>query len=515
MESKIKWYILGGLTVGILLILILLFGTNLSHRFMMGDNSFGNMNGTENMHGNGNDGNDGNMHGNGGNGMMGHGANIDLAASSEPVKSLPIPPELKPDRETDDAVYYTVRAEQGETRFFADGKRTPTLGYNGNLLGPMIQLPKGKTVYIDTVNRLDEPTTFHWHGLKIPSKEDGGPHQPVNQGEQRRVRLDIEQEAATLWFHPHPMGSTAEQVYQGLAGLLYVTEEDSGIDIPNEYGVDDIPIIVQDRLFENDGTLDYGNSMNADGTIGDTLIANGAINAAFDVERSLMRVRLVNGSNARNFEFSLSGGEEFTQIASDGGLLEKPVPMSRLALSPGERAEILLDFSKYEVGDKVELQANGVPVNTFVIKGLEEKTVQLDDLKKPSPKQGSSEVDRRLTLFGMGNMVTIDGKRFDQDRIDIEVEKGTTEVWEIYNEKDMMGGMTHPFHVHGVQFRILERDGKAPAANEKGLKDTVAVSPGERVKIAIEFNEEGTFMYHCHNLEHEENGMMGQLKVTP
>ncbi|WP_114571511.1 multicopper oxidase family protein [Exiguobacterium flavidum] len=504
MESKIKWYILGGFTVGILLILILLFGTNLNHRFMMGDNSTGNMNGM------------GNMHGNGGNGMMRHGANIDLATSSEPPKPLPIPPELKPDRETEGAVYYTVRAEQGETQFFANGKRTPTLGYNGNLLGPMIKLPKGKTVYIDTVNRLAEPTTFHWHGLKIPSKEDGGPHQPVKQGEQRRVRLDIEQEAATLWFHPHPMGSTAKQVYQGLAGLLYVTEEGSEIDLPHEYGVDDIPIIVQDRLFERDGTLNYDNSMNADGTVGDTLIANGAINTEFDVERSLMRVRLVNGSNARNFEFSLSGGETFTQIASDGGLLEEPVSLDRVALSPGERAEILIDFSKNEVGDEIELQANGIPVNTFVIKGLEKSAADLEGLKeKSSLNRKSSEVDRRLTLFGMGNMVTIDGKRFDPDRIDIEVKRGVTEVWEIYNEKDMMGGMTHPFHIHGVQFRILERDGKVPSANEKGWKDTVAVTPGERVKIAIEFNEEGTFMYHCHNLEHEENGMMGQLKVTP
>lgn len=309
------------------------------------------------------------------------------------------------------------------------------------------------------------------------------------------------------------MGATAEQVYLGLAGLLYVTD-DVSTNLPNEYGVDDIPFIVQDRLFTDDGRLDYDRQMNIDGTVGDTLIVNGAINTTFDVTTSTLRVRLVNGSNARNLDFSLSNGEPFTQIATDGGLLDKPVLLKTLTLTPSERAEILIDFSDLSLGDDLALQANGIPFTTFTVRDQVDQDGEWSDAFDGTAASNESSVaDRRLTLFGMGNMVTIDGKQFDPDRIDINVQQGSTEIWEIYNREDMMGGMTHPFHVHGVQFRILERDGQPPPDNERGSKDTVAVAPGEKVKIEMTFKETGTFMYHCYILEHEENGMMGQLKV--
>ncbi|WP_404284379.1 multicopper oxidase family protein [Exiguobacterium aurantiacum] len=499
MSRVMKW-IIGMVIVSIVIGLLLLLFTFAPGGWMMGNGSFM-----------GDRDNGGMMHGNGG---RGRGNTIDLITSDEPAQPLPIPKRLQPDRVTDEALYYTVRTERGEHRFFDEGVNTETLGYNGTLLGPMIELPAGKTVYIDTINQLAEPTSFHWHGLVIPGEEDGGPHQLIGPGEQKQVRLEIDQEPGTLWFHPHPMGATAEQVYLGLAGLLYVTDQaENGL--PNEYGVDDIPLIVQDRLFTDDGQLDYDRQMNVDGTVGDTLIANGAINTTFDVTTNTLRVRLVNGSNARNIDFSLSNGSSFTQIATDGGLLDKPVPLKTLTLTPSERAEILIDFSDLSLGDDLALQADGIPFTTFTVRDEVDQDGEWSDaFDGTSASNESSVADRRLTLFGMGNMVSIDGKQFDPDRIDINVQQGSTEIWEIYNREDMMGGMTHPFHVHGVQFRILERDGQPPPDNERGWKDTVAVAPGEKVKIEMTFRETGTFMYHCHILEHEENGMMGQLKVN-
>ena len=513
MKNKTIWMLVTGILIGIILVLVVLLfnGSWNNHPMnnMMGNESFmdnidDNGSFMDNINGNG-------MHGNG---HMGFGTNISLESSDEPAQSLPIPKRLEPDRVTKDAVYYTIEADEGTTQFFKEGEKSETLGYNGNLLGPMIELPKGKTVYIDTVNRLDEPTTFHWHGLIIPAEMDGGPHQAVAPGKKARVRLDINQEPSTLWFHPHPMGDTAEQVYKGLAGLLYVTDSDTDQDLPNDYGVDDIPLIIQDRLFTNDGELDYDTQMNVDGTTGDTLLTNGAINTTFDVTTETLRVRLVNGSNARNFDVSLSNDDAFTQIATDGGFLDDPVQLNSVTLTPGERAELLIDFSDDRVGDTVSLEADGIAFTTFKIGELTESKVNLKSSAEPTT-QTSSGADRQLTLFGMGNMVTIDGKSYDPNRIDIEVEQGETEVWEIYNREDMMGGMTHPFHIHGVQFRILSRDGNPPPESERGWKDTVAVTPGEKVKIEITFTEPGTFMYHCHILEHEENGMMGQLLVNP
>ncbi|WP_251128076.1 multicopper oxidase domain-containing protein [Exiguobacterium sp. s48] len=502
MKSKGMWFLLTGILIGgILVLLAVLFNGTWNHNNNMNqDHMMGNDSSTGQM--------GDHMMGNGG--PTGHGATQNLQASDEPTQPLPIPTALQPDRVTGDTVYYTVEATKGTSRFFKDGKKSETFGYNGNLLGPMLELPKGKTVVIDTINRLDEPTTFHWHGLVIPADMDGGPHQAVAAGKHAQVRLDIDQEPSTLWFHPHPMGLTAEQVYKGLAGLLYVTD-DAQSGLPNDYGVDDIPLIVQDRLFTDNGELDYDAHMNVDGTTGDTILANGVINTTFDVQTETLRVRLVNGSNARNFDFTLSNGENLIQIAGDGGLLEKPVPLKTISLTPGERAEVLIDFSQVE--DDVSLEADGVTFTTFRVGELDKTSIDIPTTKTRE-RSTDEKADRRLTLFGMGNMVSINGKTFDPERIDIEAKRGDTEVWEIENKPDMMGGMTHPFHIHGVQFRVISRDGSPPADQEKGWKDTVAVAPDEQVKIELTFTKTGTFMYHCHILEHEENGMMGQLKVT-
>lgn len=441
--------------------------------------------------------------------------NVEIVEKNQKEKELAIPPLLKADSETDSAVEYTLTAQEGESSFI-DGEKTKTLGYNGNFLGPVLRVKNGQKVTINTENKLTSDTSFHWHGLKIPSDVDGGPHQPVKPNETKKVDFTVEQEAATLWFHPHPDGETAKQVYDGLAGVLLVEDENSDkLDIPKNYGKDDIPVIVQDRVFDNNNQLNYESDRNEDGTQGDTLLVNGTINPYINVSDGNIRLRLLNGSNARNYEFSFDDGSEFKQIASDGGFLANPISLDKVMLTPGERAEIIVNTEKYKKGDVLNLMDGDSKILSLKITKDNLKSVELPTkLNEIANEDTSSLPEQKITLKGMSHMVSIDGKTFDMNRIDLEKKKDEKEIWEIYNAPDMMGGMIHPFHIHGVQFRILSRNGKTPPENEAGWKDTVALNPDETVKLEVQFQNTGIFMYHCHNLEHEENGMMGQVKVT-
>src|SRR5699024_10539465 len=265
-----------------------------------------------------------------------------------------IPDELKRDEGSEELVY-TVKAQKGETEFF-DGTKTNTLGYNGTFLGPMIRFDKGETVKIRTVNELDEETTFHWHGLEVAGDVDGGPHSALEPGEEKMIEFKVGQEASTLWFHPHPNGKTAEQVYNGLAGLIYINDERSkSLGLPNEYGQNDIPLIFQDRTFDDQKQLNYNAAMNEDGTIGETLLINGTLNPKLTVKKEKVRLRLVNGSNARNYTFKLNSNDSFVQVATDGGFLNKPVTLDEVTLTPSERAEIVVDFSQLDASDDLAL----------------------------------------------------------------------------------------------------------------------------------------------------------------
>lgn len=248
--------------------------------------------------------------------------------------------------------------------------------------------------------------------------------------------------------------------------------------------------------------------------LGDTLLVNGTIHAAFDVTTELLRLRLLNGSNARVYDFYLGDGSSFLQIASDGGLLNEPVALQSLRLTPGERAEILLSFKGTQSGGHLDLMSGGTPVLRLNVLGelAPNGSIPLT-LNNLAAAIDSGLVDRRFVLFGMGMMVSINGDAFDMNRIDERGFTLTDEVWEVYNRSDMMGGMVHSFHLHGTQFRVLTRDDAAPPLNERGWKDTVALDPGERVRFLVRFSEPGLFMYHCHILEHEDNGMMGQIEV--
>src|SRR5690625_1533077 len=431
---------------------------------------------------------------------------------------LNIPPMLEPDAGDDNQVEYTVRAQKGKTEIF-DGTETATYGYNGSFLGPTLRFKKGDQVKITTINELDEATTFHWHGLEVSADADGGPHEVIKPEEEKVIEFEVTQEASTLWFHPHPEGKTAEQVYNGLAGLFYIEDDNSkSLGLPNEYGKNDIPLIFQDRIFDDKKQLNFSADMNEDGTIGDTLLINGTLNPRLTVNKEKVRLRLLNGSNARNYTFKLNTGDSFDQIATDGGFLNEPVTLKEVTLTPAERAEIIVDFSQLNTDEDIALinedgsvllpfevsdQKNGVA--SSIPGDMNNFSITEEEMNLP--------VTKKIELFGMMDQVTLNGKKFDPERIDFTQEQGVTEVWEIYNKPDEMGGMIHPFHIHGTQFKILSRNGKEPSKSEQGWKDTISVEPDETVKVAVQFQHKGVYMFHCHILEHEDNGMMGQIKV--
>ena len=430
-------------------------------------------------------------------------------------RKLPVPALLEDQNPNEGISEFEISVQEGETEFIP-GQTTPTLGYNGSYLGPVIRVSRGDEVRMHVRNELSDETSVHWHGLEVEGTADGGPHQVIPENDIWEPVFSIDQPAATLWFHPHVIGTTAIQVYYGLAGLLIVEDENTkSLNLPDEYGVNDIPLIIQDRSFTEDGSFLYYDNM-MDGAYGDHIMVNGAITPYLDVDQVKMRFRIVNGANARNFDLRLSDRSAFLQIASDGGLLESPLESDALFITPGERAEIIVDFSKYKNGDVLELMSDGERVMSFRVGDEAEDSTEIPEKLAEIERMDPDLVTgfKSIELDGMGHMVTLNGRQFDMDRIDDDVAEGELEIWEIRtNRSMMMGSPGHPFHIHGTQFQVLSRDGEEPDLNEKGWKDTIFVNSGETVRIIVRFRFKGLFMYHCHILEHEEAGMMGQLEV--
>lgn len=439
---------------------------------------------------------------------------VALEDIDEEANPLKIPDILEPSEANGRQIVYDIEAKTGKSAIKI-GEKTRTLGYNGDYLGPVIRLKKGEKVTFRTKNSLNEETSFHWHGLIVPAISDGGPHEIVPKNSEKEVRFTVKQDAATLFFHPHPEGKTAKQVYRGLTGFIYIDDENQKTkNLPSIYGENDFPVLIQDRNFTANNQFDYENDQNSDGTQGKNLVINGTIRPYLDVKYDKIRLRMVNGSNARSYKFALSNGAKMTQIATDGGLLEKPVSLANLTLSPGERAEILIDFTKMQ-NKKVALKDGEATILNFNVANSLIQTKKQEKVLNQMPSFVTDEdvQAEKMTLSGMGHMVAIDGQKFDMNRIDKIVNKGEEVIWEVKNEGGMMGGMDHPFHIHGTQFQIVSRNGNLASGNERGLKDTILIAPNESVKLKIRFSQKGVFMYHCHNLEHEENGMMGQVKV--
>lgn len=266
--------------------------------------------------------------------------------------ALPIPDLLTAD--ASNRIQLIVQAGQSN---FA-GKTATTWGYNGNLLGPAVKLNKGQSVNVDIHNQLAEETTLHWHGLEIPGEVDGGPQGIIPAGGKRSVTFTPDQRAATCWFHPHQHGKTGHQVAMGLAGLVLIEDEEiRKLMLPKQWGIDDVPVIIQDKQFSADGQVDYQLDIMtaAVGWFGDTLLTNGAIYPQHAAPRGWLRLRLLNGCNARSLNIAASDNRPLYVIASDGGLLPEPVKVTELPMLMGERFEVLVDVSDGKAFDLVTL----------------------------------------------------------------------------------------------------------------------------------------------------------------
>ncbi|MGK3362761.1 multicopper oxidase CueO [Citrobacter portucalensis] len=278
--------------------------------------------------------------------------------------ALPIPDLLTAD--ASNRMQLVVQA--GKSSFA--GKTATTWGYNGNLLGPAVKLNKGQSVTVDIHNQLAEETTLHWHGLEIPGEVDGGPQGIIPAGGKRSVTFTPDQRAATCWFHPHQHGKTGRQVAMGLAGLVLIEDEEiRKLMLPKQWGIDDVPVIIQDKQFSADGQVDYQLDIMtaAVGWFGDTLLTNGAIYPQHAAPRGWLRLRLLNGCNARSLNIAASDNRPLYVIASDGGLLAEPVKVTELPMLMGERFEVLVDVSDGKTFDLVTLPVSqmGMAVAPF------------------------------------------------------------------------------------------------------------------------------------------------------
>jgi bilirubin oxidase len=458
-----------------------------------------------------------------------------------------VPPLAKSVRQGSN-IRFNLQINVSQHSFFK-GVNTPTLGINQSYLGPVLRANRGDNITINVRNNLKEIATLHWHGMTLPANMDGGPHQAIKPGQTWQSRYQIRQDAATTWYHSHTMHQTGRQVYHGLAGLFIIDDEKSDkLGLPTEYGVDDIPCTLQDRRFNRDGTFNYMSNMpdRMMGMQGSSVLVNGVVTPTLKAKSTLLRLRLHNGSNARTYQLTFSDGRAFHVIAGDCGFLARPFETNQVRLAAAERIEILVDVSDKKIVTLKSLAGNssGMGMMSMMMGGgNQELTIMTIDarqapastLKIPSiltqtqlvldPKKSVATRKFELQMGMMGGMgmvmggnrdgmFRINGQSMDINRIDFQVKRNTTEIWEVSNASPM----AHPFHVHNVQFRILDRNGKMPHPIETGLKDVVLVEGGEKVRIILSFPEysdpKTPYMYLCHILEHEDQGMMGQFVVV-
>ncbi|WP_454857427.1 multicopper oxidase family protein [Promicromonospora soli] len=446
---------------------------------------------------------------------------------AEFTNELAIPP-LAPSRVVDGTRVFSLTAQEGVTEF-RPGVETETWGFDGAYLGPTLRAERGERVAVEVTNDLDEPTSVHWHGMHLPPSMDGGPHQEVEPGDTWRPTWEIDQPAASLWYHPHPHGATEKHVYRGLAGMFLLDDDASrAADLPQEYGVDDVPVIVQDKVLDDDGQLELADNGSEPGTLGDVVMTNGTIGAYQDVTTERVRLRLLNGSTARTFQLGFED-REMDLVATDGGLLDAPVRLEQVRLAPGERAEVVVEVEPGETTRLRSFEADlGGVVVPFAMGGNDAFDVlelRAADELAPSPEPAWApsahaaqdalhEDDAAVTRTFELDDRKINGRSMDMGRIDEVVTEGSTEIWEVRS----IVPMPHSFHVHDVQFRILSVGGDAPPPELAGPKDTVYLEPNRTYRLLMRFDDytdpDVPYMFHCHMLLHEDEGMMGQFVVV-
>lgn len=435
----------------------------------------------------------------------------------------------------------------------------------GSYLGPIFRVKRGQRVQVKLKNELPDPTIIHWHGLRIPEAMDGHPKYAIEPGKTFDYDFTVRNRAGMYWFHPHPHQLTGRQAYYGLAGLFIVSdEEEAALGLPS--GEFDMPLVLQDRLFDNNNRLVYlpnGMMDQMTGFLGDTILINGKKQDAINVQASAYRLRFLNGSNSRIYKLAWKDGAPLTVIATDGGLLESPLKKNYVMLAPGERVELWVQFSGGTTSQLVSLPfdagsnggmmggmmgggsglANGAAfdLTTFHVAATGPSAAPLQQrlstfIRHRSEDAVNHNSPRSFAITMQGMIHAINGRLFEMDAVanDEVVRLGDLEAWEFINREGSGGGMgmgmgmnmdmPHPMHVHGVQFLVAERQidpnfrqqynqVSAGFINE-GWKDTVLVMPGEKVKVLVRFEDfPGTYLYHCHNLEHEDAGMMRNYRI--
>ncbi len=409
------------------------------------------------------------------------------------------------------------------TSTFLPGLATPTWGYGGLAFGgPTVRVSRGEDVVLRVTNRLPETTTTHWHGASLPAPADGGPHQPIAPGETWEASFRVDQPAATLWYHPHPHGQTERHVHRGLAGIFLI-DDDLPVALPATYGVDDVPLVLTDRSFAPDGSFDETHR-NAVGMLGDTVLVNGIVAPWFGVTTTRVRLRVLNASPARSYRLVLDDGAPLTLVGTDGGLLPAPRSVEGVVLTPGERAEVVVDATpgRRQVlrSETPDLGAvNGITRAAGADDSFDLLELRAADRLEPSPAmparlsnetpldEGAATRTRRFTL----SENRINGQSMDMARVDEVVPASATEIWEFTNRHTL----PHNMHVHDARMQVLE---PAVPAAERAWKDTVAVPPGTTVRALVRVgphtDPEVPYMLHCHLLRHEDDGMMLQFLVV-
>jgi FtsP/CotA-like multicopper oxidase with cupredoxin domain len=458
-----------------------------------------------------------------------------------------VPPVAQPAYRDDTTDYYEMTMEQDEVQIIPNLPKTEIWGYEGITPGPTIVAKRGRNVVVRQRNEIwsdaHEHTSVHLHGNASLPQYDGYANDTSAPGEYKDYRYPNGQDGRTLWYHDHGVHVTALNAYMGLAGL-YLTHDDYEMSLPIPKGRYDVPLVLRDAIFGTDGQLifDDGSSRGGhDSLFGDVILANGAPWPVMKVERRKYRFRILNASISRGFRLALSSGQPLTIIGHDGGLAPAPVQVGSYVHGMAERYEVVIDFSKYQVGQSVELRNLGVEntadfANTNKVMRFDvvSEATDLSNNEIPSVlkssdhyyspmnlKESQAVRARRFrlgrTLINGEDMWTINGKIWDPNRVDANPGLNDVEIWEFENKS---GGWFHPVHIHLVDFKILGRregDGKPlrPAYPwERGPKDVAYVAEGEIVRMIMRFGpNKGKYMIHCHNLVHEDHDMMTQFEV--
>jgi FtsP/CotA-like multicopper oxidase with cupredoxin domain len=428
----------------------------------------------------------------------------------------------------------------------------------GIYLGPILRARSGTKVRIYFHNNLAEDSVIHPHGLRVPEDCDGQPMQAIGPGQTKVYDFQIIDRAGPYWFHPHPMGRTAEQVAMGLAGLFYVWDDEESLAVPGaSTGANDIPVIIQDRNFDSNNQFLYNPNM-LWGYLGNRILVNGKPNAVSSLEPRAYRLRMINGSNARTYKLAWSNNMPLKVIGTDGGLLPTALSKSYVMLMPGERVDIWADFSQL-ANKQVILRSlsfdpmggmmgaggmgggmgGGGMIPSSLANGAAFNILTVNVGKKAVTKPALGPFPPLALHFDAGNVSnlatpvpftlamqqmmtwTINGRVYDPMDVaeDEMVYRDVPIAWEWINNSSI----PHPMHIHNVMFQVVQRTPPSSTSSyntvnqgflDTGWKDTVIVWPGERVKIAMTFGPHmGMYMYHCHILEHEDMTMMRNLMI--